>query len=532
MKYRGRKSGRKEAVMAAVLALCLGMGTGCGGTGMPAGNVGENAPEETAGESMQTADAGENAAGESVQTAGAGESAPGEAAGENAQTADAGENATEAGRKKTESIAFGEGSEWEFWTDYLYQTAADEKFIFAFIETGEDSADFSWEVCDDRESLVDVWFREKDAERGGEDTLTWHFLKIGIGSGVCGMDIYDYFKRNLSEEGYIVHAWTMDEGNAYGINLDWKKAYEEEYRLATKRKIIVKNGYLYLLSCEDVTDDNRSEVTEIIQTYENLFERKEYTGGWFMDEDTIYWSDHTARTTTLEEPERRFVEERASDATWPDKLMGYFGLVSEAEYWVRLAPDMPEMTIAFRLKADLLQKEQEIYLFNGFVMDETYEMEIRTVEGEKLIQKTDVMLSIERKDLISFEDLDHDGYLDMRILYPTHESGADEMYVEKEEYWVWEPDMEKMICVSDSELQARRSEREETEEEEIPVTQLSIIPVVVEKGDSLWKISEEYYGNGKYWIKIYEYNRSLIGDNPSLIYAGTELILPWLRDWD
>lgn len=136
----------------------------------------------------------------------------------------------------------------------------------------------------------------------------------------------------------------------------------------------------------------------------------------------------------------------------------------------------------------------------GTNVDETYQMEIRTV----------------------------DGYLDMRILYPAHESGVDELCVEKEAYWVWDLDIEKMIRIDDSELHARRSEiGEEAEAEKIPQMDIPFIPVTVKKGDSLWKISERYYGDGKYWGQIYEYNRLVIGEDPSLIYEGTELIFPY-----
>ena len=72
----------------------------------------------------------------------------------------------------------------------------------------------------------------------------------------------------------------------------------------------------------------------------------------------------------------------------------------------------------------------------------------------------------------------------------------------------------------------------DAQEEEFQQINLSVIPVTVEKGDSLWKLSLEYYEDGKYWVKIYEWNYELIGDDPSLIYEGMELVLPWMRDWD
>ena len=47
---------------------------------------------------------------------------------------------------------------------------------------------------------------------------------------------------------------------------------------------------------------------------------------------------------------------------------------------------------------------------------------------------------------------------------------------------------------------------------------------LVQKGDSLWKISLRAYGDGYAWTKIWEENRELIA-NPNLIEAGTLLKL-------
>lgn len=408
MKYQAEICRKKRHIIAVLTALCLFLGTGCGETG--------TAGEETLKEN-----------------------------------ASAGQEARE---RKEETIAFGEGSEWESWVNYLYQTAKDEKYVFAFIEAGDNEASFEWAFYDEREAMTDAFTEEKALR----EDLSWYFLKLRIDSGVYGLEINDFFQEQYAEEGYVVEAWTMNEGHAYHINLEWEKALTEEYSIRSKREAIVENGYLYLLCCEKVDDDNREDVSDRIYAWEGCFDRTAYGGGWLIDEDTFYWSDHTARTTTLENPERTFVEERASDATWEDIMMGYFGLVSEAEYRIQLAPNMPEMTVTFRLKEDFIHEGEPIYLFNGFVMDETYQMEIKTVEGEELIQRTDVNLSIEKKDIISFEDLDGDGYLDMRILCPTHESGSDEMHVKEEDYWVWDLEKEKMILVSEGELQARRSE--------------------------------------------------------------------------
>ena len=49
---------------------------------------------------------------------------------------------------------------------------------------------------------------------------------------------------------------------------------------------------------------------------------------------------------------------------------------------------------------------------------------------------------------------------------------------------------------------------------------------VVEKGDSLWKISMKTYGTGYAWEKIYEANKGVLGNNPSQISSGIRLVLP------
>ena len=65
---------------------------------------------------------------------------------------------------------------------------------------------------------------------------------------------------------------------------------------------------------------------------------------------------------------------------------------------------------------------------------------------------------------------------------------------------------------------------EETEETgESEEAQAEVYVVVA--GDSLWGISERYYGTGTRWNVIYDANRDLIA-NQNLIYIGHELIIP------
>lgn len=48
----------------------------------------------------------------------------------------------------------------------------------------------------------------------------------------------------------------------------------------------------------------------------------------------------------------------------------------------------------------------------------------------------------------------------------------------------------------------------------------------VVKGDSLWKIAKQRYGNGSKWSTIYNANKSVVGGNPNLIYPGQVLTIP------
>ncbi|MBT9175236.1 MAG: hypothetical protein DDT22_00910 [candidate division WS2 bacterium] len=47
--------------------------------------------------------------------------------------------------------------------------------------------------------------------------------------------------------------------------------------------------------------------------------------------------------------------------------------------------------------------------------------------------------------------------------------------------------------------------------------------IVVEKGDSLWKIAQMYCGDGSLWPEIAKYNEI---KNPNLIYPGQEILIP------
>ncbi len=51
-------------------------------------------------------------------------------------------------------------------------------------------------------------------------------------------------------------------------------------------------------------------------------------------------------------------------------------------------------------------------------------------------------------------------------------------------------------------------------------------PYTVVAGDTLAKIAKRLYGNGAQWQKIYDANRTVIGDDPGVIRVGQKLVIP------
>lgn len=65
-------------------------------------------------------------------------------------------------------------------------------------------------------------------------------------------------------------------------------------------------------------------------------------------------------------------------------------------------------------------------------------------------------------------------------------------------------------------------EKEEQVESEIKV---STKDYVTRKDDSLWKIAQEFYGDGRKWKNIYRFNKDRIKD-PNKLKPGTKIVIP------
>lgn len=52
------------------------------------------------------------------------------------------------------------------------------------------------------------------------------------------------------------------------------------------------------------------------------------------------------------------------------------------------------------------------------------------------------------------------------------------------------------------------------------------------EGESLWSIAQKVYGNPNKWQDVYEANKTILGDNPALIYKNQFLTLPDTGEYD
>ncbi|MDE6749422.1 MAG: LysM peptidoglycan-binding domain-containing protein [Lachnospiraceae bacterium] len=441
-----------------------------------------------------------------------------------------------------ERIYYGETKKWQNWTDYLFSATQEQDYAYAFAWVDDWKADFIWKFYDARESLVEDLLAKKESMLQKEKNGTvWCFVKLRLSEDIHGTDIYEYMEQNLSEEGdeYSAYTFTKEEwdentwGDSYYIEQNRIEYYLEEnppYRIrCTKKEAIICDGYLYFLTCENITEENKYTLTEQFDEFNNQL-NSNYGMAYCLDGDRLYWLDHTERVSKFENPDRTFIEIRADDlgGAW-GAWNGYFGMLKEAEYRIRLSPDLPEMTIHFQISEDKDVYGYELSNFN-WTNEDTYRMEVRMAEDCRLLQEGTVKLSVWNKDMINFEDLDGDGYLDMKIVYPEYESSDDSLAFYDEVYLLWNQETEEFKHIKQATLLAMQEENNTPPTEEETDMDLQTMPYtltfIVQKGDSLWKLAKKYYLDGNRWQEIYECNQEVIGEDPSLILPGMELEIP------
>ncbi len=113
----------------------------------------------------------------------------------------------------------------------------------------------------------------------------------------------------------------------------------------------------------------------------------------------------------------------------------------------------------------------------------------------------------------SAEESDYEYYSDEETEAPVDEGAEieDEEYTDEEAEYTDEEEAEELETSDEDEVYS--------EDEEADI-------YVVESGDTLWSIAENYYGVGELWSLIYEANCDEIGDDPDVLEEGLELVMP------
>lgn len=199
--------------------------------------------------------------------------------------------------------------------------------------------------------------------------------------------------------------------------------------------------------------------------------------------------------------------------------------------------------------------ELRYYLLNGYCMDETYQMTVTDMETGKVLQERSVSLSIELPDTITYPDLNGDGYADMRVGAPVHISGAkaEEEYYSPPSYLLWDPQTQQFERRTEKEVENSRqavanglTEEEQEEktkreridsfaplwelpewaepEDYIKLTGDKMLEYEVQEGDSLWRISERFYGSGYKWTTIVRAEDA--PKDPDYLLVGETVFMP------
>ena len=164
-------------------------------------------------------------------------------------------------------------------------------------------------------------------------------------------------------------------------------------------------------------------------------------------------------------------------------------------------------------------------------------------------------MSIELPDTITYPDLNGDGYADMRVGAPVHASGAkaEEEGYTPPSYLLWDSQTEQFVRKTKKEVENSRhavanglTEKEQEEkskrerkdpfapvqelpeganlEDYIKLTGDTMLEYEVQEGDSLWRISERFYGSGCKWPTIVRAEDA--PKNPDYLPAGETVYIP------
>lgn len=436
-------------------------------------------------------------------------------------------------------------------------TEWDEPSAYRF--AGE--ADVIWQCYN---SLAEMDTALNEAAKQERDGNVFHFLYYTFPTteNDHALDLYRTLQDKFDTDEHPLSAWSGDNGKLFYFIQETLKE-EDGYELTyldnrnSKVNLYVKDRTAYGLTLLNPPTDGDDETLEYV--FNDVFQRYDATGGgWGLDEESLYWIDHEERLTELEDPKRSFLEVRGIDENWEEAgdegIMSYFGLLVEADYELPLTEDGRMISLHF-----LLAEEEDAalryYLLNGYCMDEPYDMTVTDMETGKVLQERSVSLSIELPDTITYPDLNGDGYADMRVGAPVHMSGekAAEEYYSPPSYLLWNPLLQQFEHKTEKEVENSRQAvanglTEEEQEEKTKRERKDSFALIqelpegadaedyirlmgdkmreyeVQKGDSLWRISERFYGTGYKWPTIVRAEGA--PEDPNVLLAGETVFVP------
>lgn len=388
----------------------------------------------------------------------------------------------------------------------------------------EGTAEVLWNTFQTEEEFQE-YFNVKEQEdwtlSGKEDyEAAFVYYQYPLGEDVHAIDIDGFLKERYDEEDNPIYAITLDGA---------RKQNSDCFNQSGIREIVVLEDRIYGLECKDISDTlmkNDFDASEILMAYSIQKQGAEepFYRGWVMSEETLYWVDHDERVSSMENPVRTFTEVRGIDSSWDSsRYIENFALLKEADYQTQLCKDGPMMRLHFSFAEEASENGYETELLNGFCMDESYEMTVTNLDTNELLQIQNVQLSIELPDMITFVDLNQDGYLDMQIDEPTHWSGMRAVVDEYagQFYMLWNPEEQIFELTSDRQRAESLQSGNESEQKEWT----DFAEYVVQPGDTLWGIARRFYGTGTRYLEIERENAKILNDYEYLM-PGMALKIP------
>lgn len=397
--------------------------------------------------------------------------------------------------------------------------SADSGKLFYFMqETMEEEGEYVFPCLYNRNSKVNLYVKGRTAygltllnELAEDDDETLEYV------------FTDLFQRY----GDLGSGWGLDEENLYWVDHNERLTELEE----PKRSFLEIRGI------------NENYENEGINAYFGLLAEADYELP--LTEDGRMLSLHFS----LAEDDEKEV----------DSVSDYIEDFRK-DYFTSIASSLTESEEEVSLEEEETAAKEEgaeprYYLLNGYCMDEPYDMTVTDMETGKVLQERSVSLCIELPDTITYPDLNGDGYADMRVGAPVHANGAkaEEEYYSPPSYLLWNPQLEQFARKTEKEVENSRravanglteEEQEEKTKRErsdpfAPVYELpewakpgdfitltgdELLEYEVQEGDSLWRISERFFGTGYKWTSIVRGEDA--PKDPNYLLAGETVFVP------